>query len=438
MSAALTLRNSDLADCVREARERYQLSRPKSAALHADMRQVMPGGNTRSVLSYGPFPTAMERGADCRLWDIDGHEYLDLCGEYTAGLFGHSDPRILGALKAALARGLNLAAVGHGEAHLAHLLVDRFPSLDMVRFTNSGTEANLMALTAARAFTKRSKIMVFRGGYHGGVLTFPIGAASAATVPFPTVMSDYNDTERSVALIKEHAADLAAVIVEPMLGSGGCIVGHPAFLTALREATQASETLLIFDEVMTSRMSGGGMQERLGIVPDITALGKYMAGGMSFGAFGGRADIMAQFASALPHAGTFNNNVLSMAGGAVALGEIFTPACAEALFQRGETLRHTLNEVCRAADVPMHFSGIGSMLTAQFRPGPIHRPAPASPAEEGLRELFFFDMLEAGIYLARRGMVALSLPVGEAELDRYCQAVTEFVRSRAPLLREAA
>lgn len=437
MSATLTLRNSDIADCVAEARERYQSSRPKSAALHDEARQVMPGGNTRSVLSYGPFPTAMERGTDCRLWDIDGHEYLDLCGEYTAGLFGHSEPRILDALHAALARGLSLAAVGHGEARLARLLIDRFPSLDMVRFTNSGTEANLMALTAARAFTKRAKIMVFRGGYHGGVLTFPIGGPSAATVPFSTVMANYNDTKGAVALIEEHAADLAAVIVEPMLGSGGCIVGQPDFLAALREATRVADTVLIFDEVMTSRMSGGGMQERLGIVPDMTALGKYMAGGMSFGAFGGRADIMAQFASALPHAGTFNNNVLSMAGGGVALGEIFTPACAEALFQRGENLRHKLNDICQTADVPMHFTGIGSMLTAQFRPGPIHRPTPASPAEELVRELFFFDMLEAGIYLARRGMVALSLPVGEAELVRYRQAVAEFVRSRAPLLREA-
>ncbi len=397
----------------------------------------MPGGNTRSVLSYGPFPTAMARGAGCRLWDVDGHEYLDLCGEYTAGLFGHSEPRILEALEAALARGLNLAAVGHGETRLARLLVDRFPSLDMVRFTNSGTEANLMALTAARAFTKRAKIMVFRGGYHGGVLTFPIGGASAATVPFPTVMADYNDAEGAVALIEEHAADLAAVIVEPMLGSGGCIVGRPDFLAALRAATQATGTVLIFDEVMTSRMSAGGMQERLGIVPDMTALGKYMAGGMSFGAFGGRADIMDQFVSALPHAGTFNNNVLSMAGGGVALGEIFTPDCAEALFQRGEALRHQLNDICQSANVAMHFTGLGSMLTAQFRPGPIDRPTPASPAEEGARELFFFDMLEAGIYLARRGMVALSLPVGDAELDRFRQAVTEFVRSREPLLRDA-
>lgn len=437
MSAALALRNSDIADCVAEARKRYESARPKSAALHAEARDVMPGGSTRSVLSYGPFPTAMERGSDCRLWDIDGHEYLDLCGEYTAGLFGHSEPRILEALHAALARGLNLAAVGHGEARLARLLTDRFPSLDLVRFTNSGTEANLMAVTAARAFTKRAKIMAFRGAYHGGVLTFPISGPSAATAPFPTMMADYNDMHGAVALIKEHAADLAAVIVEPMLGSGGCIVGQQEFLAGLREATRAAGIVLIFDEVMTSRMSGGGLQERFGIVPDMTALGKYMAGGMSFGAFGGRADIMAQFVSDLPHAGTFNNNVLSMAGGGVALGEIFTPDCAEALFQRGESLRHGLNEICRAADVPMHFTGIGSMLTAQFRRGPIERPTPATPAEEGVRELFFFDMLEAGIYLARRGMVALSLPVGEADLDRYRQAVAEFVRSRAPLLREA-
>ncbi len=436
MSTTTTLTNSDIASSVAEARAAYVARRPNSQALHEQARAVMPGGNTRSVLSYGPFPTAMARGEDCRLWDIDGHAYLDLCGEYTAGLFGHSEPRIQAAVAAAMAGGLNLAAVGEPEVRLARILCDRFASIELVRFTNSGTEANLMALTAARAFTGRDTIMAFRGGYHGGVLTFPLTGASRVTVPFPTVLADYNDTAGAVALIREHAAELAAVIIEPMLGGGGCIPARPEFLAALREAASEAGALLILDEVMTSRMSAGGQQARAGVVPDMTTLGKYIAGGMSFGGFGGRADVMDLFASTLPHAGTFNNNVLSMAAGRVAMGEIFTADMAEALFGRGEALRTALNAACAKAGVPMHFTGLGSMAAPHFRPGPIDQPYTATADEDGLRELFFFDMLDAGLYLARRGMVALSLPVAAADLDRFVAAVAEFAQSRSTLLRQ--
>ena len=434
VNTADALRNSDIASSVAEARAAYVARRPKSQALHDQALAVMPGGNTRSVLSYGPFPTAMARGQDCRLWDIDGHAYLDLCGEYTAGLFGHSEPRIHQAIAAAMAGGLNLAAVGEAEVQLARILCDRFASFELVRFTNSGTEANLMALTAARAFTGRDTILAFRGGYHGGVLTFPLAGTSRVTVPFPVVLATYNDTDAAVALIREHAADLAAVIIEPMLGGGGCIPARPDFLAALRTAATEAGAVLIFDEVMTSRMSAGGQQARVGVVPDLTTLGKYVAGGMSFGGFGGRADVMGQFAGALPHAGTFNNNVLSMAAGRVAMGDIFTADMANALFHRGEAMRDRLNAAC--AGTPMHFTGLGSMATPHFRPGPIDRPYIATEAEDGLRELFFFDMMAAGLYLARRGMVALSLPVADTDLDRFIAAVAEFVQARGALLRQ--
>jgi glutamate-1-semialdehyde 2,1-aminomutase len=426
--------NSDVAGAVAEARARYVAARPKSAALHARAIEVLPGGNTRSVLSYGPFPAAMARGEGCRLWEIDGQEHIDLCGEYTAGLFGHSDRRILAAVHAALDNGVNLAAVGAPEERLARILCDRFPPMDRVRFTNSGTEANLMALMAARAQTGRHGVMAFRGGYHGSLLTFPLTGESPMAAPFPMVLAGYNDTDGAVAAIRAHADTLAAVIVEPMLGSGGCIPGRPDFLAALREATAAAGIVLIADEVMTSRMSAGGQMARLGLAPDLMTLGKYVAGGMSFGAFGGRAAIMDQFADRLAHAGTFNNNVLSMAAGVVAMGEVFDVAAADALFARGEALRARLNAVCEAAGATMRFTGLGSMLAPQFRAGPLDRPAPPTPIEDGLREVFFFDMLEAGLYLARRGMAALSLPIGAAELDRFVAAVTEFVALRRPLL----
>jgi glutamate-1-semialdehyde 2,1-aminomutase len=430
-------RNSDLEAALAEAREAYAARRPKSAAIHARAREVMPGGNTRTVLFYTPFPTAMVRGEGCRLWDADGNEYLDLLGEYSAGLFGHSERRILDAVKDALDRGINLAAVGEKEAQLASLIVGRFPSVEQVRFTNSGTEANLMALAAARGFTGRVKTMVMRGGYHGGVLTFA-SEKSAVNVPIPLAFTDYNDLEAATRDILAEGDQLAAVLVEPMLGSGGCIPATVEFLRALRDATRRTGAVLIFDEVMTSRHSAGGLQQRLDVIPDMTTLGKYMAGGMSFGAFGGRRDIMAVFdghrPGTLPHAGTFNNNVWSMAAGCVAMGEIFDAPAAEALHARGEALREALNAACARAGVAMQFTGRGSMLNVHFRPGPVTAPYKATEAEDRLRELFFFDMMAAGIYLARRGMAALSLPVTETDCARYVAVVEEFIAARRPLL----
>jgi glutamate-1-semialdehyde 2,1-aminomutase len=439
--AAAAARNSDLDAALAEARERYTAQRPRSAEIHAKARAVMPGGNTRTVLFYTPFPTAMARGEGCRLWDVDGHEYLDLCGEYTAGLFGHSEPRIAEAVKAAIDRGINLAAVGENEGRLAGLIVGRFPSVELIRFTNSGTEANIMALAAARAFTGRQTVMVMRGGYHGGVLTFPVGGSSAVSLPVPLVFGDYNDAAGTARAIREAGETLAAVLVEPMLGSGGCIPASMEFLRALREATRETGALLIFDEVMTSRHGPGGLQQRTGVTPDMTTLGKYIAGGMSFGAFGGRAEVMSVFdghrPGSLPHAGTFNNNVLSMAAGCVAIGEIFDGAAAEALYARGEALREALNAACARAGTAMHFSGVGSMMQPHFRRGPVAQPYAETPQEARLRELFFLDMLEARLYIARRGMTALSLPVTDADCARYVAAVEEFVAARRPLLPDA-
>lgn len=430
------VRNSDLEATLIDARDRYAAARPKSAMIHEVARNVLPGGNTRSVLFYKPFPTAMTRGESCFLEDVDGHRYLDLCGEYSAGLFGHTEARIQASLHAAIDRGLNFAAVGEQEGQLAALLCTRFPSLKRVRFTNSGTEANMMALGAARAFSGRAGVLGFHGGYHGGLMTF-VGGGSVTNVPVPITLVDYNDGPRAATALREGKNVIGAVIVEPMLGSGGCIPASQEFLTTLRTVTEEVGALLIFDEVMTSRHSAGGLQKRFNITPDLSTFGKYMAGGMSFGAFGGRMDVMDLFdghrPGALSHSGTFNNNVMSMSAGVVAMGDLFDAATAEAHFVRGEELRESLNAVCKRHKVSMHFSGLGSMMQPHFRNGPIVRPYVADPIEDSLRELFFFDMMAAGIYMARRGMVALSLPVGHAECERFVAAVDEYCASRAPL-----
>ena len=236
----------------------------------------------------------MECGETCVLRDIDGHDYLDLCGEYTAGLFGHSEAKIIRAIEGAIGRGLNLAAAGEREAVFAAILCARFPSIELICFTNSGTEANLLALSAARAFTGRSRMLAMHGGYHGGLLTFA-GGGSAVNAPFPVTLAPYNDIEATLALIQEFKDDLACILLEPMMGSGGCIPASRGYLAALRAAATEHGIILMFDEVMTSRHYEGGLQALRGITPDMTTLEKYVAGGMSFGAFGGRADIMAVY-----------------------------------------------------------------------------------------------------------------------------------------------
>ena len=292
-------RNLSLDEALRDAEERFVAANPRSARCHEEALAVMPGGNTRTALNYTPFPLRLARGEGARLWDVDGHGYTDFLGEFTAGLFGHSHPVILTAIREALSRGLSFGGPNENEARLAAILCERFPSIDRVRFCNSGTEANLLALTVARAATRRTHVLAFSGGYHGSMLAFA-GGGAPLNAPFPIVLADYNDIEGTLAVIDRHADILAAVLVEPMMGSGGNIPASSAFLEALRQAASRHGAILIFDEVMTSRLSAGGLQAKLDIVPDLTTLGKYIGGGMSFGALGGRADLMANFDSGRP------------------------------------------------------------------------------------------------------------------------------------------
>ena len=428
--------NADLDAALVEARAAYVARNPRSLARFTAATEAMPGGNTRTVLHYDPFPLAMARGQGCRLWDLDGADYVDFLGEYTAGLYGHSHPVIRTAIERALDQGIGFGAANAIEARFAAAVCARF-ALPRVRFTNSGTEANLMALATACAVTGRRGVLAFGGGYHGGVFTFA-GGGSPINAPFDFVVAPYNDTDATLALLDRHGARLAAVILEPMQGSGGCLPAEPGFLAAVAEAARRVGALLVVDEVMTSRLAPGGLAAAQGITADLTTLGKYIGGGMSFGAFGGRADLMDRFdprrADAFPHAGTFNNNVLTMAAGLAGLTEVFTPATAAALHARGEALRHRLNALCRDADAPVQFTGIGSMLAVHTKRGLVRRQADVTQEDPRLKELFFFDLLAQGIWLARRGMMALSLPIDASACDRLIAAVEEFLASRRSLL----
>ncbi len=419
------------------ARARYIRNRPESAAAFNLSVNFMPGGNTRTVLFHSPFPLRIVSGAGCRVTDADGLEYVNLLGEYTAGLFGHNHPVIRKAIDGALDRGLSLSGHNPDEIKLAELVCARFPSLDKVRFTNSGTEANLLAVSSACYLTKRKKVLVFDGGYHGGLLYFKDGGMPI-NAPFEFVVASFNDLSSTAQLIQKHADDIACILVEPMQGASGCIPASIEFLKLLREASHNIGAILIFDEVMTSRLSNQGAQGLFDVIPDMTTLGKYIGGGMTFGAFGGSEAIMQIFdprrADSIPHAGTFNNNTLTMAAGVAAMGEVLTDELLNQLNSRGDRLRNELNKIAREHETCIQFTGLGSLLGMHTTTSPIHSTADLNDCDDRIMELIFLDLLEQGYYIARRGFIALMLPLGDAEIEGFRNAFTAVVKARGELL----
>jgi glutamate-1-semialdehyde 2,1-aminomutase len=419
----------NLDELLADAQGRYADARPVSASLADRAQQVLPGGNTRSVLHFDPFPFRVERAEGRYLYDVDRHRYVDLLGNYTAGLLGHSPSAVSRAVHAAIDGGWSYGSTHPNEVLLAELITDRFPSIDTVRFTNSGTEANLMALALATFHTGRRKILAFHDGYHGGVLTFGHGS-EVVNVPHDFVMAAYNDPVSVATAFAEHGETLAAVLIEPLQGSAGCFPADPSFLQVVRDLCDRHDTLLIFDEVMTSRLSTGGAQQLLGISPDLTTLGKYLAGGFTFGAFGGRRDLMAHFDATaggeLGHAGTFNNNVVSMAAGVAALTHVLTPDVLADTNARGERLRQRLGEVLNAHGLPMCVTGTGSLLNIHATPGPVRSAADLADADDRLKALLFFAALDSGYYFARRGFIALSIEITDDDIDGFVEVVDQW------------
>lgn len=422
-----------------QAFQRFTEANPASRRQFEAQARYMPGANSRSVLFYAPFPLTIAKGEGAALWDADGHRYADFIAEYTAGVYGHSAPEIRDAVVEAMQGGINLTGHNLLEGRLAKTICERFPQIEQLRFTNSGTEANLMALAAALHFTGRRKIVVFSGGYHGGVLGF--GAKPLpTTVPFDFLVLPYNDAQVAGEQIEKHGPEIAAILVEPMQGASGCIPGRLDFLQALREGATKVGALLIFDEVMTSRLAPNGLANKLGIRSDLTTLGKYIGGGMSFGAFGGRSDVMAQFdprTGSLSHSGTFNNNVMTMAAGYAGLTKLFTPEAAGRLAERGEAMRARLNALCAKEDVAMQFTGVGSLMNAHFVRGEVRRVDDLAVVDGRLRQLLFFHLLGESIYASPRGFIVLSLPLSDVDIDRFAAAIGRFIGEYRALLPSA-
>lgn len=433
------MRNLGLEAAVADVEARYVAANPKSQARFEAATRDMPGGNTRTVLHYDPFPVTLVKGVGALLTDLDGHTYVDFLGEFTAGLYGHSEPAILRAIQEALSGGLVLGGPNRYEARLAQLMCERFPAVELVRFCNSGSEATLMCLSLARAATGRAEVMAFNGAYHGGFLSFA-GGPSPINAPFPYVMADYNDAEGARQLIARHAQSLAAIIVEPLMGSGGCIPGDLEFLRTLREEADRHGIMLVFDEVMTSRLAPGGLHAKLGLRPDLVAFGKYLGGGVGFGAFGGSRDLMQRLdptrPDALSHSGTYNNNVLTMAAGIAGLEAVFTPQAAERLNASGDRLRARLNAVADKHGAPLQVLGQGSMLCFHPQRAAIRRPADHAGVPPDLRKLLHLELNLRGFYIARRGFMSLSLPLSEADHDALVAAFEGYLGDYAAMLAQ--
>jgi glutamate-1-semialdehyde 2,1-aminomutase len=430
----LAVMTPDSARLVR-ARQDFGDRNPNSRRYFETARQVLPGGHTRTVLTHPPFPLAFASGNGATLTDVDGHLYIDLLGDYTAGLLGHSERRVLDEVSSALSSNASVGGIHPAEEKLARLMCARF-GLEQVRFTNSGTEANLMAITTALLATGRSKVMVCQGGYHGGVLHFVTGEAPW-NAPYEFVIAPYNNTESTLRLIEENGPNLAAVLVEPMLGSGGCIPAKPEFLQAVFAAAREQGAVVIADEVMTSRHGPRGMSGLLGVQPDLSTYGKYIGGGFSFGAFGGAAALMDLYDTRSPdghnspiaHAGTFNNNLATMTAGSVVLGEVFTPSVAVAHTGRGEEFRKLLIDTISRSGVPLSVTGFGSMMSLHAR-----TPAPtdarqALHRDPVLQELVFLGLLQRGVYTAPRGMINVSLVHTDDQLAAGLEALTDCLSS---------
>jgi glutamate-1-semialdehyde 2,1-aminomutase len=400
----------------------YLARTPRSAAMFERASASLPGGSTRTTIYSAPYPPYMTRGQGIRTWDVDGNEYRDFLGNYTSLILGHAHPEVVAAVEAQVRRGSAFAAPTESEVELAEEIRARVPSIERIRFTNSGTEATMFALRAARAFTGRALVAKFELAYHGTHDT-----AVAWTPGVPEATSDlvlelpWDDPAGVERVLAGRGHGLAAIIIEPVQGAGGVRVATPEFLRFLRELTTRVGALLIFDEVIAFRIGPNGAQGRLGGVrPDLTTLGKIIGGGYPSGAFGGREDVMAQFdarrSSALVHGGTLNGNPISAAAGLATLRHL-TPARYDELERLGDRLRSTLADGIEQAGLDARVGGIASIF--QVFPGASLLPPDGLSPQAAL----FIGLLLDGFHLAPRGMGSIATPTTEEDVDDLARSV---------------
>jgi glutamate-1-semialdehyde 2,1-aminomutase len=429
----------------------YASKTSRSRALHEEAVAVMPGGNSRTTTFFDPYPFYFQRGQGAHIWDADGTERVDFNGNYTSLVLGHATPDVVKAVQAVAESGLSFPGPTEHEIRLAEMLVRRVPSVESLRFTNSGTEATMNAVRLARAFTGRPKLAKFEGAFHGthdwvmvsvsgdtkswGNRRRPKPVAWSDGIPPAvlkhTVVLPWNDPEACEEILAKEASSIAAVIVDPFMCNAGLLPPMDGFLPRLREVTERHGILLILDEVISFRTAWGGAQERLGIRPDLTTFGKIIGGGLPVGAFGGRRDVMAYYdprkgGARISQGGTFNANPVTMAAGVATLNAL-TPEAYTRLDVLGDRLRGGVSRLLGSMRRRAQVSGVGSLFWLHWTSETLtdYRSAKTKDTEMPLR--VFMGMLNEGILVTPRGLGACSLAMGDEEVDRFVNALARVL-----------
>ena len=432
---------------------RYQELTPASKAKWETAREYLPGGDSRNSIFWDPYPIFITEASGAHVIDVDGNDRIDFINTMTTMILGHAFPPVMDAVYEQLSRGVAYNAPNEHQIRLAKLLCERIPSFDLVRFTNSGTEATLNTIRAARAFTGRSKFAKVEGGYHGThdavtvSVRVDISEAGDADRPQPVAASEglaegvldqviiipFNETAASRRILEENKDELAAVIVEPVMGSVGMLPASTQYLTMLREFTEENGIVLIFDEVISFRAAPGGSQQYYGVTPDMTSLGKIIGGGFAVGAFGGRRDIMDLYdptkGPRVSHAGTFNANPVTMLAGSVTM-EHLTADVYRRLAEMTEKLKQGVREICEELEVPVQVTGLGSLFGIHFTGVEIHNYRDLAASDRALRGRVFLGLLNEGILIAPNLVGAMSTSLGDEDVAAFLSTFRRVLERR--------
>lgn len=424
-------------------------NRAKSEQAFEAAKKVLPGGvnsPVRAFRSVGGNPIFIEKANGAYVWDIDGNQYVDYVGTWGPAILGHAHPRVIKRIQQVAENGTSFGAPTLRETELAQLVIDIVPSIEKVRFVNSGTEAVMSAIRLARAYTKRTKIIKFEGCYHGhsdyllvkagsGAATHgvPDSAGVPANTAADTLNAQFNDLDSVQQLFEAYPQEIAGLLIEPVAGNMGCIPPEPGFLEGLRKLADAYNACLIFDEVMTGfRVALGGVQARFGVMPDITCLGKVIGGGLPVGAYGGKAEIMACVAPEGPmyQAGTLSGNPLAMAAGLETLTLLKEPGVYDKLESLTAQLGQGLKAICEQKNIPHHVTQAGSMTTLFFADAPIRNYHDVCKFDRERFNRFFWGMLDRGVYLAPSQFETafMSLAHTEQDIQKTLEAAEQAIK----------
>ena len=438
----------------------YADARPNSRRLHTEACKYMPGGDTRTATFFLPFPNFIKYGDGAYMYDEDGFKLLDFQNNYTSLIHGHAHPETVEAVREQIAKGSAYTAPFEKQIELSASLTQRFPSVDMIRYTNSGTEANMHALRIARAYTGKAKIIKTEGGYHGTTDVFEASVdpniKKAGTLDQIKVIPEsrgvsenalkdvlvvpFNDIERTRKMIEEHHRETACIIIEPIMGSAGQITPDLEYLKFLREITEQYHIVLIFDEVVTGRLSLGGAQKFYGVTPDLTTMGKIIGGGTPVGAFGGKQEIMQMYdprEKKMYHSGTFNGNAVTMAAG-LATMKAYNQEAVDYVNGLGTLFKEGVLKIYDKLGLNMKISGAGSIYNILFTDKEVKNYRDVASAHEELNKVLYMSLLTKGVFDAERGMFCMSTAMTKEDIRFGLDTLETSLREMLPAIAEEA